>query len=97
MDGLVRSSLEGRHPAGDAGWDDDGGSTRIDEARSEMCVEEEGVQLTWYQRLPVVWIIGLIIFAIGNVMDFMALAIAPQSVVTLVGSWALCVNAFAAR
>jgi len=51
----------------------------------------------WKERLPVIWIIGFCIFLIGNVLDFLALGIAPQSVVTLVGSWALVVNALAAR
>eukprot|EP00961_Rhodomonas_salina_P085058 1142235-Rhodomonas_salina.2 len=44
-----------------------------------------------------IWLIGFIIFAIGNGGDFIALGITKQSVVTLVGSWALVVNTLTAR
>uniref|UniRef100_A0A7S4NBZ3 Uncharacterized protein n=1 Tax=Guillardia theta TaxID=55529 RepID=A0A7S4NBZ3_GUITH len=60
-------------------------------------VEEEGKSpwkeffLTW------IWGVGFVVFAVGNAMDFVALGITKQSVVTLVGSWTLAINTLLAR
>jgi len=40
------------------------------------------------------WLIGLAIFALGNVADGMALSFAPQSVITPVDGWSLVANLF---
>jgi len=48
-------------------------------------------------RISGSWICGLLSFSIGNVFDFVALGIAPLSIVTLIGSWSLVVNTFFAR
>ena len=45
-------------------------------------------------QVPWTWLLGFCIFAIGNLFDFLALGISKQSVVTLVGSWALVVSCF---
>eukprot|EP00960_Hanusia_phi_P009889 288313-Hanusia_phi.AAC.2 len=47
--------------------------------------------LTW------IWGVGFVVFAVGNAMDFVALGITKQSVVTLVGSWTLAINTLLAR
>ncbi|EKX55433.1 hypothetical protein GUITHDRAFT_160462 [Guillardia theta CCMP2712] len=49
------------------------------------------------QEVPWTWLLGFCIFAIGNLFDFLALGISKQSVVTLVGSWALVVNTLTAK
>ena len=43
------------------------------------------------------WLLGLVVFALGNGGDFIALGITKQSVVTLVGSWTLTVNTMMAK
>eukprot|EP00960_Hanusia_phi_P074009 768136-Hanusia_phi.AAC.2 len=48
-------------------------------------------------EIPWTWLLGFCIFAIGNLFDFLALGISKQSVVTLVGSWALVVNTITAK
>jgi len=44
-----------------------------------------------------IWCAGFFLFAIGNVCDFIALGIAPLSVVTMVGSWTLVINTVVAN
>ena len=44
-----------------------------------------------------IWCVGFFLFAIGNVCDFIALGIAPLSVVTMVGSWTLVINTLVAN
>lgn len=44
-----------------------------------------------------IWLFGFLIFLVGNVGDFVALGLTRQSVVTLVGSWALVVNTMTAK
>jgi len=44
-----------------------------------------------------IWCIGFFLFALGNVCDFIALGIAPLSVVTMVGSWTLVINTLVAN
>jgi len=48
-------------------------------------------------KIPWIWVAGLCSFAIGNICDFVALGIAPLSVVTLLGSWSLVVSIFLAN
>jgi len=43
------------------------------------------------------WCVGFFLFALGNVCDFIALGIAPLSVVTMVGSWTLVINTLVAN
>eukprot|EP00286_Rhodomonas_abbreviata_P018606 CAMPEP_0181296652 /NCGR_PEP_ID=MMETSP1101-20121128/4819_1 /TAXON_ID=46948 /ORGANISM="Rhodomonas abbreviata, Strain Caron Lab Isolate" /LENGTH=440 /DNA_ID=CAMNT_0023401533 /DNA_START=220 /DNA_END=1539 /DNA_ORIENTATION=- len=64
--------------------------------RSEDGGEQEADQKGCIARVQWIWWLGFIIFAIGNGGDFIALGITKQSVVTLVGSWALVVNTFTA-
>jgi len=44
-----------------------------------------------------VWLTGFCIFVFGNACDFVALGIAPLSIVTLLGSWSLVVNTVTAH
>jgi len=44
-----------------------------------------------------IWCVGFCLFALGNVCDFIALGIAPLSVVTMVGSWTLVINTLVAN
>ena len=52
---------------------------------------------TLLHRVSCIWVTGLCVFALGNVCDFIALGVAPLSVVTLLGSWSLVVNPLAAH
>ena len=42
------------------------------------------------------WIVGFAVFLVGNIGDFAALGLTQQSTVSLIGGWALCVNAMVA-
>lgn len=42
------------------------------------------------------WWFGLAVFAGGNILDFIAFGLTGQTVVILVGCWALCVNLYTA-
>lgn len=48
-------------------------------------------------KIPWIWITGFVIFIIGNGGDFYALGVTNQSVVPLVGSWALVMTLGVAR
>ena len=71
----------------------EGGSRKLPD------IDEEGVPVTkgYCPKISWIWAVGFLIFAVGNGGDFVALGITKQSVVTLVGSWALVVNTFTAR
>jgi len=67
----------------------------------DIVVERTGKGMGGERRItcecPWIWFVGSLVFAIGNGCDFVALGIAPQSVVTLVGSWCLVVNTMTAQ
>jgi len=63
----------------------------------EQTGEETGAEKRITCECPWIWFVGSFVFAIGNGCDFVALGIAPQSVVTLVGSWCLVVNTMTAQ
>jgi len=52
---------------------------------------------THLKSVSCMWVTGLCVFTLWKVCDFIALGIAPLSVVTLLGSWSLVVNPLAAH
>ena len=49
------------------------------------------------RKFSCIWLSGFCVIVLGNICDFVALGIAPLSVVTLLGSWSLVVNPLAAH
>jgi len=66
-----------------------------DESDNPDMGNSKGCQMC--RKISGIWICGLLSFSIGNVCDFVALGIAPLSIVTLIGSWSLVVNTFLAK
>lgn len=54
-------------------------------------------QCASWRNFSCMWLSGFCVIILGNVCDFVALGIAPLSVVTLLGSWSLVVNPLAAH
>ena len=72
----------------------------LSEATSKDTAGQEQRQSRCQQHMHTyscVWIVGFGIFFVGNVCDFVALGIAPLSMVALLGSWSLVVNPLAAH
>ncbi|KAJ2784045.1 hypothetical protein H4R18_001358 [Coemansia javaensis] len=94
---MSRVSLASRHSGRMAGEDDSGGGGSERRAWKALLPQRRRQQQQQQQQQQAtaggsVWVLGLAIFVLGNVVDFVALQFAPQSLVAPLGAVALVTN-----